>query len=319
MLKNIIYKYRRFGAVEFFLAFKSAVIYYFVKNILKQKYLVRNIYDFKLKLDLNDSGISRQLVIGGTREEQLRCILKEEIQKGMTILDIGSNVGYYPIMEAKMVGESGYVYAVEPAPENYKNLIENIHLNNLSHIIETHNNGMSNKKGTERFFLSNHSNLHTFMAKGFKDNYITKGTSNNFIKVDVMDVSSFIKNMKSIDLVRMDVEGFEVEIIEGLEEAVKSGLFNGKIVFECHFPKYDDIKHSMRRQLEMLFKYNYRVKAMTSNNEATSKIKNFGYKAEKIICTSDNFYQGVYRDISKGDAIRLICELGGVRDVVLAT
>jgi len=317
ILRRVVNKYRSFGAIEFFKIVKSVIVYYFARDILKHRSLVKKIYDYKLKLDLHDMGISRQLVIHSAREQQLRYILIEEIQKGMTILDVGANIGYYPIMEAKLVSDNGFIYAIEPAPNNYKQLIENIRLNNLSHVFETYNIGVSNKKGIERFYLSDHSNLHTFMPRSVKGDYITKGTTDNYSEVEVTDLTSFLKDKKSIDLIRMDVEGYEVEIFEGLEEAIKSGLFKGKIIFECHFPKYDDVKHSLRKQLEMLIKNNYLVKIMTSNNEATSKIRTLGYKPEKVICTSDDFYQGIYRDITENDAIRLICELGGIRDVLL--
>ncbi|MBI5740388.1 MAG: FkbM family methyltransferase [Nitrospirae bacterium] len=318
MVKSLLSKYRSFGVITLVRVIRATVVYHFLKDLMKKKNLVADVHDYRLKLDLGDPGISRQLAINGTREQQLRYILEGEVHEGMTILDIGANIGYYPIMEAKLTGESGYVYALEPAPENYKSLVENIRLNGLSHVFETYNMGVSNRKGVERFYLSDHSNLHTFIPKSSDGGYVTKGTTDNYIEVAVTDLSSFLRDKKPVDLIRMDVEGYEVEIFEGLEEAVRSGLFSGKIIFECHFPKYDEGRHSIRKQLEMLFKYGYRVAALTSTNEAKSRVRDFGYKAEKIICTSDDHYQGVYRDVSAADAVRLVCELGGVRDVVLA-
>ena len=115
----------------------------------------------------------------------------------------------------------------------------------------------------------------------------------------------------------MDVEGYEVEILEGLEKALNNGLFKGMIVFECHFPKYHEEMHSISAQLKMLFAYGYRVKTMTSNDEKRSKIKEFGYVVDRLIRSGDTTYQGIYRNIRNDDAITLISELGGVRDVLL--
>jgi len=279
--------------------------------------MVRKIHDYKLKLDLKDIGIARQLVINGTREDQLRYILKEEIEEGMTVVDVGANIGYYPIMEAKLVGESGFVYAIEPAQENFQLLLENIKLNGLQQNFETYNIGVSNKTRKERFYLSTHSNLHTFIKDGFDGKYTTTGVTNKYVDVDVTDLTAFLKNKRPVHLIRMDVEGYEVEILEGLENALIQGLFQGKIIFECHFPKYDNQKHSIKKQLEMLFKHGYKVKCITSNNEKVSKIRDFGYQAEKLIKTGDFVFQGVYRNISNSDAIHLVSQLGGVRDVVL--
>lgn len=317
MTKKIFGKYKRFGFFGMLRVVMAAVKYYFYRNILKQSHLVRRIHDFKLDLDLTDLGISRELIVNGTREEQLRYILNEEIKSGMTILDIGGNIGYYPVMEAKLVGDSGRIYTVEPAHDNYKQLLKNIRLNDLIETILPYNIGISNRRGKERFYLSTHSNLHTFIKKGYLDNYVTKGISDDTIEIEVTDLSSFLMDIEPIDLIRMDIEGYEVEVISGLEGAIKNGVFYGKIIFECHFPKYDDDNHSMREQLSMLFENNYRVKTMTSNDESVSQIKEFGYTPNKLIRTGDFTYQGIYSNITNEDALALICELGGVRDVLL--
>ncbi|MCH7972658.1 MAG: FkbM family methyltransferase [Bacteroidetes bacterium] len=316
MTNKIILKFNRLGFLGF-LNYMKATVYYFLQNdLLKKKYMTRRIHDYKLSLDLADKGISRQLVKSGTREEQLRYILKNEIKPGMTILDIGANIGYYPIMEAKLAGTTGFIYAVEPSPDNFQQLLNNIKLNNLDAQFKTYNIGISSSVGQERFFLSTHSNLHTFIRDGFNGSYTTKGVSDDYLEVEVTDLSTFLKDKKNVDLIRMDVEGYEVEILEGLETAISTSLFNGKIVFECHFPKYDNDKHSIRKQIEMLFRNSYKIKYMTSNDDKKSRIRELGYKPVKTIRTGDVTTQSVYVNISDRDAITLISELGGVRDVL---
>ena len=115
----------------------------------------------------------------------------------------------------------------------------------------------------------------------------------------------------------MDIEGYEVEVFEGLHNAISTGLFSGKIVFECHYPKYDDTNHSMRQQLRKLFINNYHIKIMTSNDEKLSHFSKKNYHPDQIINTGIGRYQGVYYGVSDEDAEYFICDVGGVRDVLL--
>jgi len=54
---------------------------------------------------------------------------------GDVFLDVGAHIGKYTILAAKRVGSEGLVIAVEPHPENYRTLIENIKLNSLNNVI----------------------------------------------------------------------------------------------------------------------------------------------------------------------------------------
>jgi FkbM family methyltransferase len=315
MITKKLNRYGLYGSFKYLL---SAFRYFIFKYLLRKKYLTRDIFDYKLKLDLSDMGIGRELVMAGAREQQLRYLLSKELKEGMIVLDIGGNIGYYPIMCSKLVGKSGFVYTVEPSRQNYSLLKENVLLNHLSAHIKTYNIAISNKIGKERFYISTHSNLHTFLKKGFDGKYITKGITDKYEEVETVDLSTFLTDKQPIDLVRMDVEGFEVEILEGLEKAIQEDLFKGIIVFEAHRPKYHNKLHSIEKQLKMLFSYGYTVKYITSNSEELSKIRDYGYKAEKILQTADDNFQAVYSNISDADAIKLISDIGGVRDVLLA-
>ena len=314
---KISYRYNAYGFSGVMMWFAHVAKYLFLREILKKDFYIRKIHDYKLKLDLSDPGIARELAVNGTREDQLRHLLQHEIEEGMTILDIGANIGYYPLMVANLAGDSGFVYAIEPSPSNYQNLIENIELNNKGKNFEVFNMGVSNKKGKERFFLSTHSNLNTFIKDGYKENYTTRGVSDNYIDIEVTDLTSFLQGKKKVDLIRMDVEGYEVEILEGVEEAIRRGLFEGTIIFECHFPKYDEEKHSIGRQLKMLFENGYYVKALTSTDERKSKIRELGYEPTEVIFTG-GIKEGVYYNVSNEDALKLITEVGGIRDAVFA-
>jgi FkbM family methyltransferase len=294
-----------------------AGLYYFARYALRKRYLTRKIHDYRLRLDLRYPGLSRQVLISGTREEQLKAVLERELRPGNTVLDLGANIGYYTSMMGKLIGPKGMIYAIEPEPRNFKLLAENIALNGLQDRVEARNVAAGEKNGKARFYVSEFSNLHTMLPIS-KDGRMTPGIrEDSFIEVDTVDPSDFLKGKRPIDLIRMDIEGFEVEVINGLERAIRSGEFSGKIVFEAHFPKYTE-SHSMKRTLQMLFGYGYHVTSVTSNDESKTRLKERGYRPSAVFQTADDRFQGVYGSLSDEDAIFFIAEVGGIRDVVLA-
>lgn len=276
--------------------------------------------EYRMFLNVHDNGISRTLALNGKREMQLRGILEEVVKPGMCIFDLGANIGYYAIWEALRVGPEGRVYCIEPSPANFALLGKNIELNGMGDRMEIYNLGAADRVGEADFHLAEYSNLHTFMAEqykfGDKSKKLLKGQT---IKVPLTTVSEFAKGKRKIDLIRMDVEGFEVEVIDGMEEAFKTDpAFGPAICFETHFPKYDDTHHSMRKRLRGLFERGYRVTRISSNSEKKNRhILEMGYTPYKTMKSSDTHVQGLYMDIKNGDAEKLICDLGGVRDVLL--
>ena len=306
---SIVDKYSRFG-------FNKTVklVYYGFKFIFHRltgkRYLKRNVHGLPMNLDLLLPGVSRDLAISGTREEQLVYVLRNTIQPSNAVLDLGANIGYYTLMMAKLVGDGGFVYAVEPAIENYELLQKNVSLNNFQDRVETFQLAISNKKGIEKLYLSEYSNMHSLNPNiGF--------SRKQYVNIDAVDLNSFLKDKPEISLIRMDVEGYEVEILEGLQPAIEEGVFSGKIIFEVHMGRYNDEDHNMRRQLEMLFRNGYTVNLLTSNDEKTSRI-NERYSAKLKIQVGDSRISGIYENVSPEDAIDFVCYKGGVRDILLS-
>lgn len=314
---NILKRIRRFGVMEVMLQMWYGLVYLVARYVLRKRWLVRKIHNYKLRLDLTYPGLSRQILIAGTREEQLKAVLERELRPGATVLDLGANIGYYTVMMGKIIGPTGKIYAIEPEPRNFDLLKQNISLNGMDDMVEARNVAAGEKEGKARFYVSEFSNLHTMLPIS-RDGKMTPGIKeDSYIEVDTVDPSLFLVGKKPVDLIRMDIEGFEVEVFKGLERAIKEGLFTGRLVFEAHFPKYTEA-HSMKKALQMLFSYGYRVSSVTSNDERTSRLKERGYMPHQIFQVTDDRYQGVYGALSDEDAVYFISEIGGVRDVVLS-
>ena len=167
----------------------------------------------QMMLDLSDHGIHRDLFLHGIREPLCTAIFQKELTEGMHIADIGANIGYYVLMEMRAIGPHGKIYAIEPAPKNFQMLRDNVARNSCEGMVELHNKAASDKKGKVSFFLGGASNHHRFSYKN--------EDSTNCIEVEAISIDELLAG-KRIDVVRMDPEGAEWLILNGMKETLAS-------------------------------------------------------------------------------------------------
>ena len=279
-------------------------------KILNKKFIKKKIYNYKMLLDLYDKGISRTLLLFGKRELEHKKMLENIIKPEMTVLDIGANIGYYSLMMLELMGNKGKLIAVEPSPSNIEILRKNLLLNKYNDI-EVHNAAISDENGTKKFFLSEMSNLNTLNYTEKKSLNLTGET----INVKTLTVPQIMEG-RNLDLIRMDVEGHEVEVLNGLIPNIGVNNLYPSIIFETHRSRYNN-EHSMENTLKNLFAKNYKVSMLGSTSkEGTKKIEAKGYIGTESIQT-DEYERVIFKNIKEQDAIDLICNEGGVRCAVL--
>jgi FkbM family methyltransferase len=290
-----------------------AIFYHIVGKLnhaMGRRFFEKRIYDYRMLLDLEDRGISRTLLLFGERELEHKIMLERFLKPGMNVLDIGANIGYYALMELRLIGPSGRLVAVEPSPSNVELLRRNLALNNYSDI-EVHQVAISDQSGVKPFFLSEMSNLNTFHDNGTGLLHLSGKT------VDVRTATvPEIMGGRPVDLIRMDVEGHEVEVINGLLPAIERGETSPTIIFETHLSRYGE-GHDIESPLRRLFALGYRVKfAGSSSERGTRLIEARGYKKGDSI-RSDGVIRAIFENITNQDAIDLICREGGIRTVLV--
>ena len=282
------------------------------RHLLRHRFIERRIHDYRLLLDLEDPGISRSLMLFGTREVDHKIILERVVERGMTIFDIGANIGYYVLMELGLIGAAGRMVAIEPSPENVVLLKRNLALNGYRDVavIEA---AISDQSGEKLFHLSHESNLNTFHDIGTGVAHL----SGEQITVHTMTVPELAVEYGAPDLIRMDVEGHEVEVIGGMLEAIKGGAMAPMILFETHLSRYSD-DHDMAAALTALFALGYTTRYLASSYQrGTAIIEARGYHGSEPIPT-DGVERVIFENIADDDAIDFICRGGGARTVLLA-
>lgn len=279
---------------------KNIVVYSINKYVLRKKFMVKKIHDYKLLLSLDDPGIARALAVVGSREGETKFLLEKMLRSDSIVLDVGANIGYYTSMIAKRINKKsgGFIYAVEPDPTNFHRLKANLKLNKITNV-NTYLYAMSNKNCISKLHLSNLSNVHTLLP-----NDVQNQMSGNTINVRTISLPSFVKKIgnSSIDLIRMDIEGCEVEVLDSLVSFVKKNNSKPAVLFEIHSGKYND-KHSLVKQLKRLIKLGYKFKYMASS--CPDLFEAYGYKHIAVIPT-DGTTRYIYYNVKCNDGLKLI-------------
>ena len=288
---------------------------FLARKLLGFKTLEMKVNDYKMKLLTNDPGISRSLVLFGTRENDKKFILEQTIKEGMKVFDIGANIGYYTIMISKLVGQRGRILAIEPSAENIELCKQNIALNNLDqNKIKILNAAVSDSVRIKQFFISEQSNLHSFHRESSASRFFT----GEIRKIKTHTISSLSKKFFKPDLIRMDVEGHELEIINGLILDIKKSFVKPLICFEPHTASYTE-NHNFQPILKELFKYGYKTLYLSSNAKlGTSKIIKLTKQNPFVEIDSDGEIRGIFKNIKSKDTIDILTRFGGARTVLLS-
>ena len=254
--------------------------------------LVVNIDEFKMYIDPLKRGISSSLWGQGYREPAFMWIIENEAH-GKLGLDLGANMGYATLYMSRNLDK---IIAIEPDKRMRKLLKKNVLYNNLSSKVDIRDFAISNKDGEETIYLSKkHPNLNTLCNNGKLQK------TKDLLKKQIIQVRKIDSLGVMPDFMKMDIEGYEIEAIRGSMETLKKAN-NCKILIEVH-PQYYNSDRNFSNTLEDLFRMGFNVKYIVSAaNECPTLFKERCYSPFQIF-VDDKRKRGIFRGVSKDDAI----------------
>lgn len=176
--------------------------------------IILNYESFKIKLDRNsshDRDVFWDYLQGNYYDPLLSQILKSTLRVGDTFLDIGANNGFFSLLASSLVGADGIVLAFEPTISTFRRLNENIKLNCFKNI------------KSFNIALGNHKGIVTFYDFGTIDgsNSLVKMRGGRAVKVSMDTLDNILDQHKiKPNFLKIDVEGFEKEVLEGGNESI---------------------------------------------------------------------------------------------------
>ncbi len=171
----------------------------------------------RMYVNARDEPLGRSLVTQGIYEAYETQLFKSSVRPGMTVVDIGANVGYYTLLAAGLVGETGEVYAFEPEPGNYELLVRNVELNGYKNVV-TQQKAVSDSAGAVKLYIDSAN----FGNRSFgQSNIVHSGGS---VDVQTVSLDDFILTRRAgrkIDIIKMDAQGAEGLIVEGAQRVLQ--------------------------------------------------------------------------------------------------
>ena len=197
----------------------------------------------KLQMATNQTSYLTQLLYWkGYKNFEYSEIFEKLSKQINTFLDIGSNIGYYALLGVNS-NPNMKVFAFEPAlgPKHYLN--KNIELNDFNENITAVDLALSDYNGTIDFFEVESLKYKTLKYNlAGEGNAGTKTTSRNFIKNEVkaQRLNDFVdqQNLLSIDLIKLDTEGTEIDILKAGVATIKK--FQPIVICETLFNTIED-------------------------------------------------------------------------------
>jgi FkbM family methyltransferase len=160
--------------------------------------------------------------------------LEQVLKPGGLVVDVGANIGMISIRSAKLVGNSGRVIAIEPNPNIAPFCKENIWLNGVKNVT-VFQTALGAHEGMTSFNCDRSDDCSRVIEKGGVE-----------VPITLLDKVMEMEPTREIDLLKVDVEGYEFVVLEG---AVKSLKRTRLIYIEVDAANYS---HYGRRTEEMI-------------------------------------------------------------------
>ena len=164
-------------------------------------------------------------------------------------IDIGCNTGLYCCVAASMCPESGVIHAFDPQKECIDTLKQTISLNRWEKRLYAHNYGIGEKRSKLQLQLSGSGS--TFNSDFNSDSSLPH------IEVEVLSLDEWIKDnpLENVDFIKVDVEGYELNVIKGAQNTLKD---TGFVIAEVrHNHKSYSEQYSLHEFIEIMNKNNF--------------------------------------------------------------
>lgn len=203
--------------------------------------LLETIFGHMMLVDGGDTAIVPHLIRVGYFDRNLTNLIGSLLAPGMTFIDIGANCGTYTVFGAAKVGAEGRVIAIEASPRLAGLLHETVSMNGFAPRCEVLRCAAGAEAGTVVLHqFANRQGGNTMLPHIAEIARERNGETVIATEIECRPLDAIVaeRPVKRIDLIKIDVEGFEREVLLGARETI--ARFRPKLIVEWHNAFFHD-------------------------------------------------------------------------------
>ncbi len=241
----------------------------------------KEIQGSKMFLNFDDPLYARCMFLDGIHSYSVTSCFYNEIKPGMTVFDIGANIGYLTFLAARMCGDDGLVIAFEPGNQSFEIMKKSLALNKYKNV-EIINKAVADKSKIGKLFISPYGSV--------INKIVDEDDECNSVDIEITSLDDFI-NMRKIkpDFIKIDVQGAEYLVLDGMKNLLEKN-HPLKMVIEFSPRKQQDklnnFIHHWNKLIELGFKAYYLKEPRKPVDVESYKI--YENKIKKQISNLDN-------------------------------
>jgi FkbM family methyltransferase len=222
----------------------------------EQTVLCRVLGKYLMYADAQETGITPHLCMDGYWESWITVALARTLRPGWHCLDVGANHGYYTLIMADAVGREGRVVPVEPTPRLADLLRQTLDVNGFPNVTVASTAATDRDGERLQLVIPPRRSMNARLSE-------VAGPADAVVEVESVTVDTLTRDWPRVDLIKIDVEGAEEDVWQGMQRTVAQ---NGDLVviLELNVDRYED----PRGFLEAIGRAGFRLRYIDFDAEA---------------------------------------------------
>lgn len=170
-----------------------------------------------------DMSIVPNLLCSGDHDAQVGRIIRRMLRPDSVFVDVGANFGFFSVLAARAIGPHGHgkVYSIEPNETLVRFLTKNLTMNRVSQIATVEAAGAGAAASTARLYVPAASPGNGYVSHFDSAFEESRGIgAEDHSSITIKRIDDIVSSSDRVDLIKIDTEGYEIEVFLGMEETL---------------------------------------------------------------------------------------------------